>query len=148
MTSDRGSVQVRQTSWSRRNITLVHFDMDAAVEEVILTYLLGLHLAPIRPTGCIVRHEAAFQLFEGAELAGVKGVWLTELTLRHASIALLSCLVNCEETKNIVTHLKCIIWHFLCEELAWRFWVPGPCSDVLPLRFCDSAAFPAAFLVL
>ena len=77
-------------------------------------YLLGLHLAPICPTSCSGRHEAAFQLFSGAVLACMKGVCLTDLTLDHASIALLSCLVNCEETKRIVTHLKRIIWHILC----------------------------------
>ena len=96
--------------------------------------------------------EAAFELAAGTVLAGVEWVWTTVQTLRNALLTLSCCLSNCEGIKNIVTHLKRAVRHFLlgsfcCEELAWRFTVLGVCSDVLPLHFRDSAAFSAAFLL-
>ena len=87
------------------------------MKEAILTYILGLHLAPICPTIQMGWHEAAFELAAGTVLAGVEWVWITVQTLQNASLTLSCCLSNCEGIKNIVTHLKHAVQHFL---LGWE----------------------------
>ena len=64
-----------------RLLTLARFEMVFAVTKAIFVYLLWLHLAAIRPTVLSDWHEAASLLFDCAVLAGMKGVWLTDITL-------------------------------------------------------------------
>ena len=80
------------------------------MKEVILTYVLGLHLAPICPTIWMGWREATFQLAAGTVLAGVEWVGLAFQLLHNASFALLSCLGNCEGTKknSYLPEMRCL----------------------------------------
>ena len=77
---------------------------------MILTYVLGLHLALIHSTIRMGWHEATFQLAVGTVLAGVEWVGLAFQLLHNASFALLSCLDNCEGTKknSYLPEMRCL----------------------------------------
>ena len=80
------------------------------MKEATLTYILGLHLAPICPTIWMGWREAAFELAAGTVLAGVEWVWTTVQTLRNTSLTLSCCLSNCEGTKknSYLPEMRCL----------------------------------------